>query len=527
MRRLWHNGKIVSLDPENRHYQALGTEDDKIVFLGSSEDAAALPWDERTDLKGALMLPAFQDSHLHMLHYALFNQNVMLFGAGSIPEIIRLCRERIAQQHPAYVVAVGWNQERMQEGRMPTKADMDQISTEIPVCAIRACVHIAACNSVMLEQIRRKKDAPPDMLAGVDFETGLLREAAVEFYLDIMPPAADEEICSLIRYAQERLNAAGITGVQSDDLQSLPGIDPLHVVEVLQGMDVRGELTVRIYEQSQATPARFPGLLALREPPEDSKGFFRVGCRKLLEDGSLGAKSAEMIGGYLDEPDNHGIAIYTPQELYELIRDTNAQRMDVACHAIGDLALQKLCDVFERVLKEDPWPEHRHGVVHAQTTSPALLERMKKLGLQAYIQPIFIEADMEIIEERIGKAHAQDCYQWKTMRDMGIHTSGGSDCPVEPFDILDNLRAAITRKNRAGTKTYLPEQALSVEEALRLFTCDAAWSAREEDIRGTLETGKQADLVVLGQDLFQIPPEEFPKVPILETVAAGKTVYHA
>lgn len=210
-----------------------------------------------------------------------------------------------------------------------------------------------------------------------------------------------------------------------------------------------------------------------------------------------------------------------------MVRDAHAQRLDVACHAIGDLALKKFCDTVERVLREDPWPDHRHGVVHAQVTSPELLERMRALGLQAFIQPIFIDADMEVIVQRVGEAHARDCYQWKTMRDMGIHTSGGSDCPVEPFDILDNMRAAVSRKNRAGDRTYLPEQALTAEEAIRLFTCDAAWSGRDEEVRGTLELGKLADLVVLDRDLFQIPPEDFTKAVVLETVVGGKTVYHA
>lgn len=526
MRRLWYGGKIMSMDPENRQYQALGSENGKIVFLGSSEDAALLSWDEQIDLKGALMLPGFQDSHMHMIHYALHRQNVALFGVDTISEVIRLCRERIAQERPAYLVAVGWNQEMMQQGRLLTRADMDQISTEIPVCAIRACVHLAACNTVMLDRIRRMEDAPPDMLAGVDYENGHLRESAVDFYLDVMPPAGDAEIRRLVRLAQRDMNAAGIVGIHSDDLQSVPGVAPDHVVKVLQDMERDGELTIRIHEQCLVSQAQFPALLALRPAQTDHTGMVRIACRKLLEDGSLGAKSAEMIGSYLDEPGNCGIANYTSQELYEMIRDANAQRLDVACHAIGDLALKKLCDAFERVLQEDPWPEHRHGVVHAQTTPPELLERMRALGLQAFIQPIFIDADMEIIAERVGESRARDCYRWKTMREMGIHTSGGSDCPVEPFDVLDNMRAAITRKNRAGTHTCLPEQALTVEEAVRLFTCDAAWSGRDEDVRGTLELGKLADLVVLDRDLFRIAPEDFTKVRILETVVNGNTVYH-
>ncbi len=259
--------------------------------------------------------------------------------------------------------------------------------------------------------------------------------------------------------------------------------------------------------------------------PADRTSLFRVGPRKLLQDGSLGAKSAEIIDGYVDDRDNHGIPIYTEEELYTWIKAAHDCHMDVAVHAIGDLALKKVCDAIERAEKENPWPDHRHGIVHAQTTTPALLRRMQELGLQAYIQPIFIDADMHIIEERVGHEHAKDCYNWKAMEDLGLRVSGGSDCPVEPFNVLDNMRAAITREDRAGTMTYLPEQALSVEQAVRLFTSDAAWASRDETVRGTLEPGKLADLVVLDRDLFETDPRDFPKVWVLETVLNGRTVY--
>ena len=134
---------------------------------------------------------------------------------------------------------------------------------------------------------------------------------------------------------------------------------------------------------------------------------------------------------------------------------------------------------------------------------------------------------MELIAQRVGEAHARECYNWKSMLELGLHASGGSDCPVEPFDILDNLRAAVTRQNRAGTKTYLPEQALTVEQAVRLFTSDAAWASRDEAVRGTLELGKQADLVVLDRDLFAIEPDTFPEAKVLETVLNGRTVFRA
>ena len=198
--------------------------------------------------------------------------------------------------------------------------------------------------------------------------------------------------------------------------------------------------------------------------------------------------------------------------------------MDAAVHAIGDGALEQVCRAVERAQGEDPWPQARHGVVHAQITSPALLERMKALGLQAYIQPIFIEADMGIIAQRVGEDRAKECYNWKAMEELGIPVSGGSDCPVEPFDVVDNIRAAVTRQDRAGKRTYLPGQALSPEEGVALFTRRAAWASRDEGVRGLLKPGFQADLVVLEGDLLA-PQPDYQAVKIWETVVNGRTVY--
>ena len=483
MRRLWYNGKVVSMDAGMSRYEAVGVEDGDIVFLGSGEEGLAQSWDEKRDLNGAAVLPGFNDTHLHFLYYAMFQKNVPLFGADSIETIVSRCRARIGQDSPEYLLGMGWNQEEMSDGRMPDRRDLDRISTDIPVCLLRACVHIGACNSVMLERIKALEGVPPEVMKHVDFENGMLREDALRLYMDVFPKQDDDFVRALIRVGQRDMNAAGITCVHSDDLKMIGGMDPVHLMGLFRDMEEKGELTIRIYEQCQVDEAAFPALNAARSAPDDRTSLFRTGPRKLLQDGSLGAKSAEMIDGYVDERDNHGIPIYTKEELHAQIKSAHDQHMDVAVHAIGDLALEQVCDAIEAAEKANPWPEHRHGIVHAQTTTPVLLRRMKDLGLQAYVQPIFIDADMNIIAERVGEERAQQCYQWKTMEDMGIRISGSSDCPVEPFDVLDNLRAAITRQNRAGTKTYLPDQALSVEQAVRLFTSDAAWASRDEAVR--------------------------------------------
>lgn len=526
MRRLWYNATVASMDGNMNAYQAIGTDGIKIVFLGSNADAERQAWDDKRNMNGAMILPGFNDTHMHMLYYATFSRSVMLFGVDSIDGMVGRLRNRIAKEQSSYVIGVGWNQEYMKEGRLITKADLDRVSRDIPVFAVRACIHVAACNSAALELIS-KAELSDDIRVGIDYTTGILRESAVGLYRTVVPPLSDAEIETLILDTQKKLNADGITAIHTDDLTSVPGVEGERLLSIFKRMDDNNKLTVRVIEQAQGYGDGFKSVLSMRDATLNSGGLFRVYTRKLLLDGSLGAKSAEMINGYIDDPSNHGIANFSVDELYHLIREANANRMDVAAHAIGDLALKQLCDIFERVLNEDPWPQHRHGVVHAQITTPELLSRMKKLGLQAYIQPIFIDADMNVVAERIGEKRAAECYQWKTMRDMGIHTSGGADCPVEPFNILDNMRSAITRKNRAGTKTYLIDQALSTADAIRLFTSDAAWAARDENIRGTLEIGKLADMTILDKNLFAINPDTFTSVNVLETVVNGITVFQA
>ena len=315
MRRLWYNGKVVSMDEAMTRYEAVGTEDGKIVFLGADADALAQSWDETKDLQGAMVLPGFNDTHMHMLYYAMFQKNVALFGVDSIETIVERCRERIEKNHPDYLLGMGWNQETMKEGRMPTREDMDRISTEIPVCMLRTCAHIAACNSVMLERIRELKHVDSETISHVDFINGLLREDAARLYMEIFPKADDAYVRELIEIGQRDLNAAGITCVHSDDLKVIAGMDPVHLIELFRQMEEEGKLTVRVYEQCLVDQTDFDRLLAARSDPDDRESLFRTGPRKLLQDGSLGAKSAEMLDGYVDDRSNHGIPIYTEEEL--------------------------------------------------------------------------------------------------------------------------------------------------------------------------------------------------------------------
>ena len=208
MRRLWCHGKVDSMARPMRRCEAVGVENETIVFLGTDQEALTQNWDEIIDLEGRQVLPGFSDTHMHLLHYVLFQKNLALFGVDSIESIVRMGRERIAQNHPACLLGMGWNQEHLAEGRMPERRDLDRISTEIPICLLRVCAHIAACNTAMVERLTEIRDqVPPAVWEKVDVEHGFLREEAMRLYMEIIPPESDQEIRDMIRSGAADLNA--------------------------------------------------------------------------------------------------------------------------------------------------------------------------------------------------------------------------------------------------------------------------------------------------------------------------------
>ena len=271
MRRLWYNGTVASMDGAMRRYEAVGAEDGRLTFLGSVQEALAQVWDETRDLQGGMVLPGFTDSHMHLLHYAMIQKNLSLFGVASIGEIIDRGRARIERDHPSYLIGMGWNQETMAEGRLVTREDLDRISTDIPVCMLRTCLHIGACNSIMLERIRALEDVAPEVLALVDFANGILRWGGAapargprgppppRLYMKVLPQADDAYVKELIRLGQRDLNAAGITCVNSDDLKAIAGVDPIRLIGIFREMEADGELTVRVYERAWWSPRTLSG----------------------------------------------------------------------------------------------------------------------------------------------------------------------------------------------------------------------------------------------------------------------------
>ena len=530
MDRILYNGTIRTLDDQDNIFEAVGIKDGKIAFLGTNAEAEKIECGDKINLKGRLMLPGFVDSHMHMLNYAFVENSVKLFDCRSVEDALEKAKKRLEEtkhQNTSFLYCRGWNHDLFKEPRYPHKNELDALSTEIPIIMVRVCGHVAVTNTCGLELLKKIPQFS-EIEQDVDFETGLIKENAVQFYSSVLEAPSQEEIEKYIQYGIQKLNECGITGVQSDDLASLPGKNWRRILDAFHAVDEKSEMKVRYYEQ------------CLFERIEDGKAFvqegfrtgqrgkmFTIGPMKMLQDGALGARTAAMNEPYEGFPDNVGISIYTQEELNDIVAFHDQHDMQVAIHCIGDRAMDMVIEAIEKSPYRKTNSKNRHGIVHAQITNQKILENMAKNDILAYIQPVFVDYDMAIAEERIGAHRMPKIYAWKSMLDMGIHASGGSDAPVERFDVMENIYYAVTRKKLNGTpeEGWIPSEKMSVDDAVKLFTKYAAYASYSENENGTIELGKHADLVVIEDDIYAIAQDDIKNTKIDMTIVAGEIVY--
>lgn len=530
MDKLFYNGKIRTLNDDDSVVQAVGVKDGRIEFIGTNEEAAEIACEEKIDLQGRLMLPGFVDSHLHMLHYAFVEKSVKLFDCTSVEDCLAAAEKKIKSQGErslTWLFCRGWNETHFDEPRYPHKDELDALRSDIPIIMVRVCGHAAVTNTCGLKRLEKIPNFA-EIERDVDFETGTLKENAIQFFYSILEAPSQEEIEEYIVYGNQKLNEAGITAIQSDDLASLPGKNWRRIMDAFRSLDEKGQLTVRVYEQ------------CLFERMEDGKAFveegfctgqtgnkFTIGPMKMLQDGSLGAMTAAMEEPYEGETENRGLIIYTQEELDDMLDFCDRHQMQTAIHCIGDRAMNMVIEAIEKSGARKDNPKGRHGIVHAQITNPQILKKMAEQEILAYVQPVFVDLDMDVVESRIGAHRMEGVYAWKSMLDLGIRTMGGSDAPVVSFDILENLYFTVTRKNMKGLpeEGWIPSEKMGIDEAVKLFTKYPAYGSCTESENGTIELGKHADLVVLAEDLYKVEPDHIKDVKVDMTVSAGEIVY--
>lgn len=527
------NGRIYTGNEDNDVVQAVYVHRGKIAAVG---DTAAIlrkstPGTQVIELGGRTVVPGFIDSHGHLINLGLSLSNIDLVGTKSYEEVIDRVREGMQGVEPgAWIVGRGWDQNDWPEKAFPTHEELSAVTPNNPVVLTRIGGHATLVNA----EAMRLADLTSDTVApeggriirddnGVP--TGVLIDRASALVNLRIPSVTKDEKRRAIRKAINHCTSLGITTMHDAGV-------PKEDIELYKEMIGFLRFNFRVYAMLRAS--RFEEFQSftqfLQEEPIIGYGQDQLTVRaiKVMADGALGSRGAALLQPYSDEPESRGLMVTSPEQLKLITNIATLQGYQVATHAIGDAANSVVLDAYAEAKRSRGAPrDPRFRIEHAQVMQPSDIRRMGKLGVIASIQATHATSDMPWAETRIGPKRIKGAYAWRTMLDAGVHLANGSDCPVESADPLLGFYASITRQDHSGNPRggWYPEQRLTREEALHSFTLGGAYAAFEEDIKGSLEVGKWADLVVLSKDIMTIPPQDILSTRVLITMIGGKIVY--
>jgi predicted amidohydrolase YtcJ len=547
MTKIIYNGKIYRR--RGVFCRALRIDNGKISALGDSAEllSGAPPGAEKIDAGGALILPGFHDSHLHLHWLGRRFGMVEGTGADSIEEVIRRGRELIGRLKLApgsYVQGAGVNPDLFTgEKRDLTREDLDKISTEHPVIIARHCGHTVFCNSLAL-RMAGLADSAPEVEGGTierdssGRPTGVLRENANALIRRGIPEPTKAQMKENLKRAMEKALTLGITSMGTNDSQG-PDFDD--VVEVYRSIFADGEdgdrKFLRITLQCGiSAEERYLADLRDRQIPTgkvlwengDRGIFLRMGPVKLFMDGTLGGQTAWMKQPYRDKPETSGFPVLDQGLLRDLIKKAAAWGYQVIVHAIGDAAMEAVISAMEQVSSAGSNPL-RHGIVHCQVTSRPQLERMARNRLLALVQPIFLADDVYILESRVGPELAATSYAWGSLERLGTSVSYGTDAPVSDLDPIQGISWAVTRQDPQRDfyppGGFYPGERVDLTTAIDCYTAASAYSAWEESEGGRITPGYWGDICFIDRDLFSLSPPEIHRARVIRTMIAGDTVW--
>jgi predicted amidohydrolase YtcJ len=529
------NGRIFLADSANTVVQALAVRDGRVVVAGTDDDVRMLVGrgTEVVDLQGRLVTPGFNDAHIHFGAGGQGLLQVSLLGTTSLAEIERRVAAAAAQAQPGeWILGRGWDQTRLPPselgpGGWPTKAILDRAAPNNPVLLSRVDGHTSWANSAAMRiaGIDRGTRDPSggEVVRDAGGEaTGILKESAEGLVSRHVPAPTRAQTRRGIRAALELAARTGVTSVQTD----ASGMD-MAVYRELRDAD---SLTVRVYGWFPLEMRTIQGMQAMGITAGFGDEWLRMGMLKGYTDGTLGSRTAYMLEPFSDDHSTHGLPQYSQAQLDSLIAAADAAGLQVILHAIGDAANRQALDGFERAAAANGPRARRHRIEHAQVLDEADIPRFRRLGVIASMQPTHATSDMRWAETRIGHERAEEgAYAWRSLLDAGAVVIFGTDFPVEPMPPVEGIYSAVTRQSREEPGVppggWLPEQRLTREEAIRLYTAAAAYGEWEEERKGTLRPGMLADFVVWDRDLLTVPDAEILQAAPVRTVVGGRTVF--
>ncbi len=506
-------------------FSELHIRDAVVIATGNGELAERGEYALQIDGNGQTLLPGLIDAHGHVSSLGRAVEQIDLVGSASLDDALGRIK-RFAEANPdvPWLLGRGWNQVLWSDSTFPDRADLDQIVSDRPVYLGRIDGHAAWANSLALERagITAATLDPEGGRLLRDSEgqpTGILIDAAMDSVNEAIPAPTEKDIRRYYLTAIKRLASLGVTGTHD------AGVN-IREIEVLREMDEQGELSIRLYSMLSGAGE----VLDFLQTPQIDSGSELLAIRsvKIYSDGALGSRGAALIEPYTDEPSQSGLVFDDVETLSRHIEKANRMGFQANVHAIGDFANRLVLDAFERARKSTTG-DFRNRVEHAQVIHKDDFERYATMGIIASVQPTHATSDKNMAQDRLGPERIKGAYAWRTMLDSSIRIAGGSDYPVEPANPMFGLHAAVTRQDRGDLPVggWYVEQALTREEALRAFTVDAAYAAHQEDRLGRLQSGYQADFILIDKDYFEVPASDIWKLKVQETWVAGQQVYKA
>ena len=528
MNTVFYGAKFFTMADEMPVAEAVWVKDGRTRAVGKKDEVLSRAGGNAAtrDLNGAAVYPGLIDSHLHILNHAITSHRLMLNGVRSRDEALRMLSERAKRAAAGEIICGrGFNEDLWADKRLPTRRELDLAAPGHAVLLTRVCGHLIVANSLTMEMAGVTRETVAPAGGWMDYENGFFAENALGL-VNIDARDGGVERCKQLLYEGMSMAAdAGLTAIFSDDIFT-GGYSMESVLTAYRALEKEGRMPVRVQEQ-----CAFPDEAGFRAFADAGNrygtggDYFVIGPRKLYADGSLGARTAWLSASYADLPDKRGVPIYPQERLNRLAAQAHESGFPFIVHAIGDAAAESVLDAVEYARKAVPGTENlRDGIVHCQITTEKTLSRIARLGVCVYAQPVFTEYDLHICASRVGEKHEKTSYNWKTLLDSGVCISAGSDCPVEPLEPAKNIYCAVTRKDFDGYPEggWMPEQRLSVAEAVRLHTVLAAKSAGLEDRLGQIREGYFADFTVFPRALDEIAPEEILNQKPIMTVVGGK-----
>ena len=529
------NATFHTLDPEQPTAEALAIRGLRIVHIGNRAGAEAMAGETTRiiDLQGATVLPGLVDAHAHFLGLGKTLQSLNLVGTGSAAdvrhEVLQACS---GAAEGDWVYGRGWDQNDWDVKEFPSWRDLE--GCDHPIYLSRVDGHALWVNDVALRKAGVHKGTPdPDGGRIVRDErgipTGVLVDNAENLVLDLVPAPTHDQLIQRALLAQQECLRLGLTSVTD------AGVDAAGL-DVYQELHRTGQLKVRIHAMVQGEAGlldlyQHMGPTVLHDDPRLTiRGF------KLYADGALGSRGAALLEPYSDDPGNSGLLISDAAEIEQITLQAIRKGWQVCTHAIGDRAVREVLDAYERALATryegiagGNQGHDRLRIEHAQVVHPDDIPRFAELKVIPSMQPTHATSDMPWAEARLGPGRIADAYAWRRLLDTGVRIPLGSDFPVESPDPLWGIYAAVTRQDHEGNPPggWMPGQRLTVEEAVRGFTVDAAWASYWDGWVGALRKGGPADMVVLSHDIFTIPPAEILETRVLMTIIGGEVLYES